>query len=305
MLTILKAGSGDLQDETTTVDLGVQGQGQHHTFREAGDDTSPTSSNRLSAGDHMGQTQLYTLNSSHQRPQVLDGPVVAEVDTFGIVPPFFYDAGVQHVRSIETLDQFNVQLCGNSAELDPWLLRHCRFDDVGMRQHGKIRIRNVGGVPIDDMIPVHFTVVDDNFYDVAKPQQGSAPSLHNPRRELDSLVSPDMGRRLITLYVIPYYQYARPQFCYWSLTRTADISNSSSQNFLSSRVTEQTYSHRTPTSHLPVFRWSCLLQSTHVLFLSRSMTRLFSSPSPLRGVRSMRFGAWFTDSSWKICIDPS
>lgn len=120
-------------------------------------------------------------------------------NTFDLAPPVFYDPGIQHVRSIETLDQFNVQLCGTSAELDPWLLRHCRFDEVGMRPHGKIRIRNVGGVPIDDMVPVHFTVVDDALYDMAESQSGRAHSLHHRRQELDSLVSPNMGLRLIAL----------------------------------------------------------------------------------------------------------
>ena len=115
------------------------------------------------------------------------------------MPPLLYDPGIQQVRSIETLDQSNVQLCGTSAELDPWLLRHCKFDDVGMRPYGKIRIRNVGGVPVDNMVPVHFTVVDDAFYESIESRPSPAKSPEVRRRELNSVVPPELGLQLISL----------------------------------------------------------------------------------------------------------
>lgn len=111
----------------------------------------------------------------------------------------FYDPGIQHIRSIETLDQSNVQLCGTSAELDPWLLRHCKFDDVGMRSYGKIRIRNVGGVPVNTKVPVHFTVVDDAFHEPIGPRSTSLKTPEVRRAELNALVPPDMGLKLIAL----------------------------------------------------------------------------------------------------------
>jgi hypothetical protein len=120
-------------------------------------------------------------------------------ENIALVSPLLHNPGIQHVRSIETLDQFNVQLCGTSAELDPWLLRHCKFDDVGMRSHGKIRIRTVGGVPIDDLVPVHFTVVDDSFYDTKTSRAEPMIISDHRRQDLNALVSPETGLRLISL----------------------------------------------------------------------------------------------------------
>lgn len=121
------------------------------------------------------------------------------VSTLEFMPPPLYDPGIQHVRSIETLDHSNAQLCGTSAELDPWLLRHCKFDDVGMRSCGKIRIRNVGGVPVDTMVPVHFTVVEDAFYEPIESRTSPAKSPEDRLQELNSLVPPDLGLQLISL----------------------------------------------------------------------------------------------------------
>ncbi len=122
-----------------------------------------------------------------------------QANTLESMPPPLYDPGIQHVRSIEMLDQSNVQLCGTSAELDPWLLRHCKFDDVGMRPYGKIRIRNVGGVPVDNMVPVHFTAVDDAFYEPIESRLNPAKSSETRLRELNSLVAPELGLQLISL----------------------------------------------------------------------------------------------------------
>lgn len=152
--------------------------------------------------NEAGHLQVYGFHRPHQTSQHLSETDIPQFNTFGTVPPVFYDPGIQNVRSIETLDQSNVQLCGTSAELDPWLLRHCKFDDVGMRPHGKIRIRNVGGVPVDNMIPVHFAVVDDALYEQIEPQPGRLNSLQHRREELNSLVPPEAGLRLISLWVM-------------------------------------------------------------------------------------------------------
>ena len=110
-----------------------------------------------------------------------------------------YNPGVQQVRSIETLDHFNVQLCGTSAELDPWLLRHCKFDELGIGSHGKIKLRNVGGVPINNIVPVHFTVVEDGVYEPIDPGARPTISAEVRRQELNALVPPEQGLRLLSL----------------------------------------------------------------------------------------------------------
>lgn len=181
------------------VSFGLGDTGQHDAFGAtyAGSSLPGTAPVFENAPD---RSQAYTFSPSHQRPpRPLSEADIPQYDTLGSVPPILYDPGIQNVRSIETLDQFNVQLCGTSAELDPWLLRHSKFDDVGMRPHGRIRIRTVGGVPIGDMIPVHFTVVDDTLSDQRESQQSQPNSLQHRRDELNSLVSPEAGLRLISL----------------------------------------------------------------------------------------------------------
>ena len=145
--------------------------------------------NRTSGSPLRPNHGFRTLMPTHISQQLPPDPVSAP----------FYDPGIQHVRSIETLDQSNVQLCGTSAELDPWLLRHCKFDDVGMRAYGKIRIRNVGGVPVNTMVPVHFTVVDDAFHEPIGPRCTPIKSPDVRREELTALVPPEMGLKLISL----------------------------------------------------------------------------------------------------------
>lgn len=175
------------------------GDAEQHEAFDVADAGSSLQGTELDLENETSHRQVYGFHQSHQTSRPLDETDIPQFNTFGSVPPTFYDPGIQSVRSIETLDQSNVQLCGTSAELDPWLLRHCKFDDVGMRAHGKIRIRNVGGVPFDNMIPVHFAVVDDSLYEQVEPQPGRRNSLQHRREELNSLVSPEMGLRLISL----------------------------------------------------------------------------------------------------------
>ena len=60
---------------------------------------------------------------------------------------------VQHIRSLDQLTASTAQLFGTSAESDPWLLRHCKYDDNGIRHLNGIHFRNVGGVPIEGLFP--------------------------------------------------------------------------------------------------------------------------------------------------------
>jgi hypothetical protein len=171
--------------------------------------------NRAQPGDvehsqDLNQDQSWSLPPEHQTSS---GPSFAYHQNFS---PFdktgpqqesplhfmpVYSPGVQQVRSIETLDHSNVQLCGTSAELDPWLLRHCKFDELGISSHGKTKLRNVGGVPVDNIVPVHFTVVEDGVYEPIDPEAKSQASSETRRQELNAMVPPAQGLRLISLFV--------------------------------------------------------------------------------------------------------
>ncbi|KAI1451289.1 fungal-specific transcription factor domain-containing protein [Annulohypoxylon moriforme] len=110
----------------------------------------------------------------------------------------------QHVNSLEPpFTRSIVQLCGTSSDMDPWLLRHCRYDEKGIRSLYKLQIRSVGGVPVEGVVPVHFTIVDENLHHALPPEVVSSEqnSLTRLNQELKSIVEPDLGRKLISLFL--------------------------------------------------------------------------------------------------------
>lgn len=112
-------------------------------------------------------------------------------------------APTQFVQSLDDLEDFSVQLFGTSAESDPWLLRHCSFDDAGVKCFYKVHFRNAGGVPVPLKIPIHFMIAADDLAQGAKHetriQAGSGGDAL--RQELHVLVPPEYGQRLVGLFV--------------------------------------------------------------------------------------------------------
>jgi hypothetical protein len=82
---------------------------------------------------------------------------------------------VQYIRSVDREEGSAAQLLGTSAECDPWLLRHCKYDDYGMYNVPGARFRNVGGVPVERLVPVQFLAVDDILRQRAKEETAVAP----------------------------------------------------------------------------------------------------------------------------------
>ncbi|KAJ5278583.1 hypothetical protein N7478_003955 [Penicillium angulare] len=106
----------------------------------------------------------------------------------------------QFVQSIDKLDQGYAQLFGASSESDPWLLRHCRFDDSGMKHFYKVHYRNAGGVPTAQRIPIHFMISSQEL-SASTQQETRAGNYDVSREQLDILVPPEYGRRLVALFV--------------------------------------------------------------------------------------------------------
>ena len=104
-------------------------------------------------------------------------------------------------QTMDQIDGHSIMLLGASSESDPWLLRHCRFDQLGLRSVHKMYFRNAGGVPTKDKIPVHF-IISDNKY-LTHPMmmmQGDGGDVSVAfRAELNQLVPPSYGVRLICL----------------------------------------------------------------------------------------------------------
>lgn len=104
-------------------------------------------------------------------------------------------------QAIQTLDQlkgFSSQVIGASGESDPWLLRHCKFDEHGFLPFHQVHFRNAGGVPLEEKIPVHFLVTADQLYEQAKEETRFTPR-DRVREELNTLVPLDCGQRLVSL----------------------------------------------------------------------------------------------------------
>lgn len=102
------------------------------------------------------------------------------------------------MQSIDQLAHGHAQLFGASAESDPWLLRHCRFDDSGMKYLYKVHYRNAGGVPTAQRIPVHFMITSDDL-STAMKNETRAGIGEVTREHLDGLIPPEYGRRLVAL----------------------------------------------------------------------------------------------------------
>lgn len=112
----------------------------------------------------------------------------------------------QAIQTLDYLKGVSSQLIGASGESDPWLLRHCKFDEHGFLLFHQVHFRNAGGVPRDEKIPVHFLVTANELYDVTK-ETTRYPSIGSRRDEVNSLVSLECGRRLVSLYVIVLYMH--------------------------------------------------------------------------------------------------
>lgn len=107
---------------------------------------------------------------------------------------------VQRIRSLDQIDGSTAQLFGMSSESDPWLLRHCRYDEYGMRSLHRTHVRHVGGVPVEGLVPVHFLVMEDDILASAKEATRFRPGGPDmARNELDAMVAPEHGRRLVSL----------------------------------------------------------------------------------------------------------
>ncbi len=101
-------------------------------------------------------------------------------------------------QTMDRIDGHSIMLLGASSESDPWLLRHCRFDQLGLRSVHKMYFRNAGGVPTKDKIPVHFIISDNKYLTHPMMQHGVDVSAAF-RAELNQLVPPSYGVRLICL----------------------------------------------------------------------------------------------------------
>lgn len=100
---------------------------------------------------------------------------------------------LQFSRSLDDIQGQTSTLSGSSSEADPWLLRHCRFDEHGLRSFYGLQFRNIGGVPNRQKIPVHFIVTPKSTNDTTFDKMMSL------RSRLNGLIPASLGIRLVKL----------------------------------------------------------------------------------------------------------
>ncbi|GAB1737061.1 hypothetical protein NU219Hw_g421t1 [Hortaea werneckii] len=110
------------------------------------------------------------------------------------------DFSAQISQSLEGLQGCSAHLFGTSSESDPWLWRHCKFDDFGMRFLHHSRIRNAGGVPLAQKIPVHFNIESIHLHESARKETNVRESWIHTRDELNCVVPLEYGARLVVLF---------------------------------------------------------------------------------------------------------
>ncbi|KAI9925600.1 hypothetical protein AWENTII_012739 [Aspergillus wentii] len=150
--------------------------------------------------DHLENTPDHTDHSHlSDHPTQTTQTDYSVLDTLS--PAHFLPVGhapTQFVQSLDQLDGFSAQLFGASAESDPWLLRHCSFDDAGVKCFYKVHFRNAGGVPTAQKIPVHFMIAAEDLAAKAKEETRVAVVT---RDDLNQLVPHEYGRRLVALFI--------------------------------------------------------------------------------------------------------
>ncbi|KAL1878851.1 hypothetical protein Plec18167_004146 [Paecilomyces lecythidis] len=104
-------------------------------------------------------------------------------------------------HSLDEMQDFTAQLFGISAESDPWLLRHCRFDEHGVRRFYKVHFRNVADVSEPEQVPVHFMIASNDLVEGFKGDTALSPPEHDSRIELENLIPTEDGRRLFKLFL--------------------------------------------------------------------------------------------------------
>jgi hypothetical protein len=97
------------------------------------------------------------------------------------------------------MQHYSAQLFGSSSESDPWLLRHCKFDDFGIRSFQNTRFRNAGGLPLAQKIPIHLILEPNELHETAKEETRAFDRQIASREDLNRIVPLDCGQKLVKL----------------------------------------------------------------------------------------------------------
>ncbi|KAL2706116.1 hypothetical protein AAEP93_001366 [Penicillium crustosum] len=178
----------------------------HHEPLDRDMEYSYNDPNQVGPGHSTRNDPQSELMGRHPSMEYMDDhPISPDVDSLQQLGAITSPASqpVQRIRSLDLIEGSIAQFYGMSSESDPWLLRHCRYDEYGMRSMHRTQIRNVGGVPVDGLVPVHFLETERDLMLPQSPEMDtcSRKDTMHYRNELDAMVSPTHGERLLSLFL--------------------------------------------------------------------------------------------------------
>ena len=110
--------------------------------------------------------------------------------------------------SLDQQGSSNSQVVGLSGESDPYLLSRYRYDQYNEAAFQSLRIRKMNDGPgVGNSIPTFFTIQHNALASKAQPPERQE-TLERYRKDVEDMVSDDVGRRLILLF----YKYVQPYF---------------------------------------------------------------------------------------------
>lgn len=110
--------------------------------------------------------------------------------------------------SLDQQPSSNATIVGLSGESDPYLLSRYRYNQYNEAQFQQVRMRKMNDGPgLSHDVPAFFTIQHNALASKAQPSE--RPELLNRyRREVEDIVSDEVGKRLVRLF----YKYVQPYF---------------------------------------------------------------------------------------------
>ncbi|ESU17370.1 urease [Fusarium graminearum PH-1] len=266
------------QSKTTSVSSSAHSPVVHHTSHD--DTLGLDNSFGVSDEQHSDRPTIFVAT-----PPVFTPETEIPYDHAQTLSSVATTTQLQFSRSVDDIQGQSSTLLGSSSEADPWLLRHCRFDDYGLRSFYGLQFRNIGGVPNRQKIPVHFIVTPKLTNDATLDKMMSL------RSRLNGLISVSMGIRLAKLADIWNIVHESLQ----QQLRTPDLSVLTAGLM----CLHATMNHRFATT-TDTFKWTWLgtlvgIAQNLGLHLE---TRMCAIPAEEKQMRARLWWALYIEDSW-------
>ena len=217
--------------EVSRVQLGASSVAESLAYESVGTDGSPNAHSISQVGIYENASQeplgevMEALSSTDMALQFLN-----DLDLEGSEYHFMFrtprspSLAMQHEAPAPainsrriTLDDPNLrpETLGLSGDMDPFLLQRYRIDDLGNFKFKQLSIQSVQ----QDPFPVYFLASHPSLFARNRIEAGHQPYPDpESRRNLEAIIPPEMGKRLITLY----QKFIAPQYPIFSTEQLPD-----------------------------------------------------------------------------------